>query len=67
MPTGKVKWFSTQKGYGFIAPDDGSDDLFVHYTSIEMEGYSNLQENQAVEFEIGESEKGPVATNVKPI
>lgn len=67
MAVGKVKWFNEQKGYGFISPDDGSDDLFVHYTSIVADGFRTLQENQAVEFEVGEGQKGPVANNVKPL
>ncbi len=67
MAVGKVKWFNEQKGYGFISPDDGSDDLFVHYSSIVSDGFRTLQENQAVEFEVGEGQKGPVANNVKPL
>ena len=67
MPTGKVKWFNEQKGFGFITPDDGSDDLFVHHTSIIAEGYRVLQEDQEVEYEEGQGSKGPVANNVKPI
>ena len=67
MSTGKVKWFSEQKGYGFITPDDGSDDLFVHHTSIMVEGFRNLHEDQEVEYEVGQGQKGPVANNVKPL
>ena len=67
MSTGRVKWFNEQKGYGFITPDDGSDDLFVHHTSIMVDGFRNLNEDQEVEFEIGQGKKGPVADNVKPI
>ncbi len=67
MPIGKVKWFNEQKGFGFITPDDGSNDLFVHHTSIMAEGYRVLNENQEVEFEVGEGRKGPCATNVNPI
>lgn len=67
MATGKVKWFNDQKGYGFITPDDGSKDLFVHHTAIIAEGFKTLAENQAVEFEIQESEKGPRATNVRKL
>ena len=67
MPIGKVKWFNEQKGFGFISPDDGSNDLFVHHTSIMTEGYRVLNENQEVEFEVGEGRKGPCATNVNPI
>ncbi|MBT4484762.1 MAG: cold-shock protein [Candidatus Latescibacteria bacterium] len=67
MSTGKVKWFNEQKGYGFITPDDGSDDLFVHHTSIMVEGFRNLHEDQEVEYEVGQGQKGPVANNVKPL
>ena len=67
MSTGTVKWFNEQKGFGFISPDDGSNDLFVHHTSIMTEGYRVLNENQEVEFEVGEGRKGPCATNVNPI
>lgn len=67
MPTGKVKWFNDQKGFGFITPDDGGKDLFVHHTSIEATGFKTLREDQAVEFEIAEGPKGPQATKVKPI
>ena len=66
MPQGKVKWFNEEKGYGFITPDDGSKDLFVHHSDIDMEGFRKLAEAQAVEFEVGSSDKGPKATNVKP-
>ena len=65
MPTGKVKWFNERKGYGFITPDDGGADLFVHHTSIEMNGFRSLSENSAVEYEVGEGQKGPVAKKVK--
>ena len=62
---GKVKWFNDQKGYGFITPEDGSADVFVHHTSILGEGFKTLAENQAVEFEILQSDKGPKAANVQ--
>ena len=62
---GKVKWFNDQKGYGFITPEDGSADVFVHHTSILGEGFKTLAENQTVEFEILQSDKGPKAANVQ--
>ena len=61
---GKVKWFNDQKGYGFITPDDGSADVFVHHTSIQGSGFKTLAENQAVEFDTLNSDKGPKAANV---
>ncbi len=66
MSTGIVKWFNGQKGFGFITPDAGGDDLFVHHSEIKAEGYTSLDEGQKVEFEIGEGKKGPCATNVIP-
>jgi CspA family cold shock protein len=66
MATGRVKWFNDQKGFGFISPDDGEKDLFVHHTEIQGEGYKSLQEGQPVEFETQDSEKGPKAVNVRP-
>ena len=62
---GKVKWFNDQKGYGFITPEDGSRDLFVHHSAILSDGFRTLAENQEVEFEVVESDKGPKAANVK--
>lgn len=61
---GTVKWFSRVKGYGFISPDDGTKDVFVHYSAIQGEGYRNLEEGQRVEFSIEDSAKGPQAANV---
>ena len=66
MSTGTVKWFNSSKGYGFIIPDEGGDDLFVHHSEIKTEGYASLNEGQKVEFEIGQGKKGPCATNVIP-
>jgi len=61
---GKVKWFSDQKGYGFIAKDDGSGDVFVHFSSISGDGFKTLVEGEAVEFDVVDSDKGPKAANV---
>jgi CspA family cold shock protein len=66
MSTGIVKWFSNKKGYGFIVPDEGDKDIFVHHSEIKTEGYSSLEEGQKVEYDIKEGEKGPVAINVIP-
>jgi len=65
MATGKVKWFNNAKGYGFILPDDGGDDLFVHYSSIQMEGYKTLKAGQDVVFDVMEGPKGCHATNIQ--
>jgi len=67
VSTGKVKWFNSSKGFGFIAPDGGGDDLFVHHSEIKTSGYASLDEDQNVEFEIGQGKKGPCATNVTPV
>jgi CspA family cold shock protein len=63
---GKVKWFNERKGYGFISPDDGGEDLFVHSSNIAELGTGPLQEGQEVEYEVGEGKKGPQATDVRP-
>lgn len=67
MATGTVKWFSEQKGFGFIAPEDGGDDVFVHHSNIEGDGYKSLEDGQRVEYEPGQGRKGPEATKVRPI
>jgi len=64
--TGIVKWFNESKGYGFITPDGGEADLFVHHSEIKTSGYATLNEGQKVEFEVGEGKKGPCAVNVIP-
>ncbi len=65
MPNGTVKWFNNAKGYGFILPEEGGDDLFVHYSSILMEGYKTLKAGQRVSFDIIEGNKGLHATNIQ--
>ena len=67
MSTGPVKWFSGEKGFGFITQDDGGPDVFVHFNSIVGDGYKNLEENQKVEFEVTQGQKGPQGSNVRVI
>ena len=66
MASGTVKWFNESKGFGFIAPDDGSRDVFVHYSGIAGDGFRTLAEGQAVTFEVENGPKGPQATQVRP-
>ena len=66
MSSGTVKWFSEQKGFGFIVADDGGPDLFVHHSEIKTTGYASLNEGQKVDYTVGEGKKGPCATNVTP-
>ncbi len=66
MDNGTVKWFNASKGFGFITPQDGGDDLFVHHSDIKTEGYASLDDGQAVTYDVGEGKKGPCATNVVP-
>ena len=67
MATGVVKWFSSEKGYGFITADDGSADVFVHHNAIQGEGFRNLEEGQKVEYDVTQGQKGPQAANVRPV
>ncbi len=67
MAQGTVKWFNAEKGYGFIAVDGGSDDVFVHYSAIESSGFRSLEEGQKVEFDITQGPKGQQADHVKPL
>jgi CspA family cold shock protein len=67
MPSGTVKWFSDEKGYGFITPDEGDQDLFVHHTGIAGEGFATLEEGAKVSFDTETADKGPKAVNVKPL
>ena len=66
MAQGTVKWFNAEKGFGFIAQEDGGDDVFVHYSAIQSQGYKSLDENQKVEFDVTQGPKGPQAENVRP-
>ena len=67
MAQGTVKWFNPDKGFGFIAPDDGTPDVFVHYSAIDSRGYRTLEENQKVEYTASQGAKGPQADQVRPI
>ncbi len=67
MAQGTVKWFNAEKGFGFIAQEDGGDDVFVHYSAIQSQGYTSLDENQKVEFDVTQGPKGPQAENVRAI
>ena len=66
MATGTVKWFNDAKGYGFITPDDGGEDLFAHFSAIKMDGFKTLKQGQRVTFDLKEGEKGKKADNIKP-
>ena len=66
MATGTVKWFNAEKGYGFIAPEDGSQDVFAHYSAIQTSGYRTLEEGQRVEFDTAQGPKGLQAENIRP-
>jgi CspA family cold shock protein len=67
MARGTVKWFSAEKGYGFITPDDGTKDLFVHHSAIQADGFRTLNEGDKVEFEVTQGQKGPQAVNVRTV
>ena len=67
MVTGTVKWFNASKGYGFISPSSGGDDVFAHFSAIVMEGYKTLKEGQQVEFAIQQGPKGPQASNIRSV
>lgn len=67
MAQGTVKWFNAEKGFGFISPDDGTPDVFVHFSAIDSSGYRALEENQRVEFSTSQGPKGPQAEQVRPL
>lgn len=67
MATGTVKWFNSEKGFGFLSNDDGSADVFAHYSAIASNGYRSLEENQKVEFDVVHGPKGPQADNIRPL
>jgi cold shock protein len=67
MTQGTVKWFNGEKGFGFITPDGGDPDVFVHFSAIQADGYRSLEENQRVEFDVTPGQKGPQAANVRPV
>jgi CspA family cold shock protein len=67
MATGTVKWFNAEKGFGFIAVDDGGKDVFVHHTAIQADGFRELRDDQRVEFEVVQGNRGPQAESVRPI
>ena len=67
MATGTVKWFSSEKGFGFITPEDGTADVFVHFSAISGDGYRNLDDSQRVQYDVSQGQKGPQAANVRPV
>jgi len=67
VATGTVKWFSAEKGFGFIVPEDGGKDLFVHHSNVDVAGFRTLKDGQRVEYESGQGKKGPEATKVRPV
>ncbi|MEJ5211804.1 MAG: cold-shock protein [Burkholderiales bacterium] len=66
MATGTVKWFNDAKGYGFITPDDGGDDLFAHFSAIQVQGFKSLKEGQKVQYDVTQGPKGKQASNIRP-